>query len=398
MRAVLIALLAGAVAMAPALGAEPHDSKDSTGITALLKRWEDGITQKNIDLLFSCLSEEIVYVEPVQRTHGTDAHVLTGQGLRDSFQASLGRPVTDNLEVIVIDATDAFSLRQDGDVAQLLLTQALRVQTTRGKPSRIGSIDRFYTGVRYEQGRWTFDFMFPRFVDSRVVVTGVEPKSQADKLGVRVGDIVANSLMMSIVTSEQLIWRSEMFYDQPADRPLRLLVRRGQQLLPFIFCPGPTGLKTRNCLEGHLGTETLTGEAARDHPATATIEKYHAALKEANGEGIVAALCPAGFIFYHGLPSVRTQTVLSHVHAATTLPEELQRISSQLRLESLHVSDIRLIIHCNVGLASWRLRVETKTGQTRMEDVVVCLVMFDQQWSIVGMPWQVQHRLGVDIE
>jgi hypothetical protein len=84
--------------------------------------------------------------------------------------------------------------------------------------------------------------------------------------------------------------------------------------------------------------------------------------------------------------------------AATTLPEELQRISSQLRLESLHVSDIRLIIHCNVGLASWRLRVETKTGQTRMEDVVVCLVMFDQQWSIVGMPWQVQHRLGVDIE
>ena len=211
------------------------------------------------------------------------------------------------------------------------------------------------------------------------------------------GDIVSHSLMMSIITSEQLVWRSKMFTDQP-DRPMRLLVRRGHQLLPFIFVPGPMGLKTRNCFEGDLATETLTGQIARKHPATATIERYHAALKEADTEAIVATLCPAGFIFYHGLPSVRTPTVLSHVHAATALPEELQRISSQYRLDTLHVSDIRLIIHGNVGLAGWRTRVETTEGQSHMEEVVVCLVMRDQQWSIAGKPWQAQHRLGVDLE
>jgi hypothetical protein len=264
----VIFLIAAAVATVPARGAEPRDSKDSTGITALLKRWEDGITWKDSGLLFSCLSDEIVYVEPVQRTDGPDAHVLTSQGLRDSLDASLGRPITKNLELVVIDGTDAFSLRQDGNVAELLLTQALRVQTSRGRPSRIGSIDRFYAGVRYEQGRWKFDFMFPCFADSRVVVTDIEPKSQADKLGVREGDMVTNSLMMPIITSEQLSWRSRMFYDEPGDRPLRLLVRRGHKLLPFIFRPGPTGLKTRNCLEGNLATETFAGEATRGREAS----------------------------------------------------------------------------------------------------------------------------------
>lgn len=398
MRAFVIAFLAGATVTAPALRAHPGDSKDSVGITALLKRWEDGITKKNVDLLFSCLSEEIVYVEPVERTDGMDAQVLTSQELRDSFTASLGRAVTDNLEVIVIDGTDAFSLRQDGDVAELRLTQALRVQKTRERPSRIGSIDRFYTGVRHDHERWKFDFMFPRFVDSRVVVTEVEPNSQADRLGIRAGDIVANSLMMSIITSEQLIWRSEMFYGQPADRPLRLLVRRGHQLLPFIFHPGPWGLKTTNCLEGNLSTETLIGEAARNHPAVATIVKYHAALKEADAEGIVAALCPAGFIFHHGLPSARTRTVLSHLDVATTVPEEMQRISQQLRLSSLHHSDLRLIIHGSVGLAGWNVEVETTKGETQSEKVVVCIARLEQQWRIVGMPWQDQHRLGVDLE
>jgi hypothetical protein len=130
----------------------------------------------------------------------------------------------------------------------------------------------------------------------------------------------------------------------------------------------------------------------------ATIERYHAALKEADGKGIVASLCPTGFIFYHGLPSVRGQTVLSHVRAATTLPEELKRISSRIRLESLQISDIRFIIHGNVGLAGWHVSVETATGKTRTEDVVVCLAMLNGQWSIVGMPWQDQHRLGVDLD
>jgi hypothetical protein len=66
----LTALLASAVVTAPTRGAEPGDAKDSTGIAALLKRWEDGITKKNTDLLFSSLSEEIVYVEPAHRTEG----------------------------------------------------------------------------------------------------------------------------------------------------------------------------------------------------------------------------------------------------------------------------------------------------------------------------------------
>ena len=76
----------------------------------------------------------------------------------------------------------------------------------------------------------------------------------------------------------------------------------------------------------------------------------------------------------------------------------MDRISSQLRLESLHVSDIRLIVHGNVGLAGWRARVETAAGRARTEDVVVCLAMLDQQWSIVGTPSQDQHRLGVDLD
>ena len=74
---VLILLFAWAAATDAALGAEPADAKNSIGITALLERWEDGITQKNVDLLFSCLSDDVVYVEPA---HRTQQHVLIRRG------------------------------------------------------------------------------------------------------------------------------------------------------------------------------------------------------------------------------------------------------------------------------------------------------------------------------
>jgi ketosteroid isomerase-like protein len=124
------------------------------------------------------------------------------------------------------------------------------------------------------------------------------------------------------------------------------------------------------------------------------IARYHRALQRRDVAGVTATLCPEGFVFCHGLPSAPRECVVTSRNSRETVPQELKSLEMRARLETIDVSDIRLIVYGDLALAGWRVSALTPDGDSLSYDVVACLVGNDDRWTIVGMPWQHQHVLG----
>jgi hypothetical protein len=373
-----------------------QDPKNNHGVNAMLERMERGFSIKNLEKVFYCLSDDAILVEPPERSLGLESQVLSGEQLRSAIKHSLTSPLMEGTELIAIDGTGGFTLRLNENIADMILTNAIRVSSVRGKPARIGFVERRFVVARYEEGIWKICYLFPCFVKSRVVVTEVTPGSQAELLGIEKGDIITHHLLMPIFDSDQLLWRAKMFYNDSPHKKFRVLVRRGNHLLPFHFGPGKMGIETQNFFEGQVDTITLAGKSVAEHPAFKIIKDYHNALKKADSTGIISAFCSKGFIFCYGLPSERTQSVITANNAVTKIPEELKMLEKHVNLETLNISGIRLIVYGNLALGGWRVSMLTKNGESACRDVVVCLCRNDGRWSIVGMPWQNQHMLGLN--
>jgi len=75
----------------------------------------------------------------------------------------------------MIDGTGLFTLRQEGDAADLLLTSAMRVTSVRDVAGHDRWCDRRFRGGRVREGSLAHRPELPCFVESRVVVTEVGP-------------------------------------------------------------------------------------------------------------------------------------------------------------------------------------------------------------------------------
>jgi len=186
-----------------------------------------------------------------------------------------------------------------------------------------------------------------------------------------------------------------MFYGEPPERQLRVLVRRDNRLLPLIFKPGEMGVRAQSRFEGRTDTVTLTGAQAQGHPAAKTIAGYHDALRRRDAAGVMATLCPDGFVLGRGLPSAPSKCVITNRNATEKLPQELKSLETRVKPETLDMSDVRLIIYGDLALAGWHVSARTPDGNAVTGDVVVCLVGNEDRWAIVGMPWQHEHVLGL---
>ncbi|MCY2954475.1 MAG: hypothetical protein NTU53_21300 [Planctomycetota bacterium] len=372
----------------------PVDPKTAVGVDGLVRRLERALNDKDRETLLSCFAKDAILVDPPEKgVRGSQ--VFRQKSLESLLQLTLSHRTTEAAEYVMIDGTGVFTLRQDEDVADLLLTSAIRVKSVRDIPTTVGWCDRRFAGTVFENQRWRMCFSFPCFVESRVVVTEVSPGTQAARLGMRKGDVITHHLHMPIFDSEQLVWRARMFYDEPPERQLRVLVRRDNRLVPLVFGPGEMGVKTQSRFEGRVDTITLMGVQAEGHPVAKTIARYHRALQRRDSAGVIATLCPDGFVFCHGLPSAPTKCVITSRNATEMVPQELESLEMRVKLETINVSDIRMIIYGDLALAGWHVSARTLNGDTVYSDVVACLVGNEDRWTIVGMPWQHNHVLGL---
>lgn len=369
------------------------DPPTPVGVNALLRRMERALANKDEGLFRSCFARDAVLVDPPEK--GTSgSQVFCHESLQSLLHMTLTHPSMEVAEYLAIDGTGGFTLRQDDQAADLLLTSAIRVNSVRDVPATVGWTDRRFVGTVFANDQWQLLFSFPCFVESRVVVTEVAPGTQAERLGMRVGDVITHHLQMAIFDSEQLVWRVKMFDDDPPDRQLRVLVRRENRLIPLVFVPGELGIKTRNHFEGRVDTITLAQEQAQEHPITDMIGRYHEAVRHGDVERAMTALCPEGFAFCHGLPSIPTKTVITAPNTADAVARELELLATRIRPETMEVSDVRIILYGDLALAGWHVSARTPAGDSIDRDVVACLVGAGNRWCLVGMPWQDQHVLG----
>jgi ketosteroid isomerase-like protein len=372
----------------------PADPKSAAGVNGLVRRLECALNDKDRETLLSCFAEDAILVDPPEMCVG-GSQVFSQKSLESLLLLTLSHKTTEAAEYVMIDGTGVFTLRQDDHVADLLLTSAIRVKSVRDIPTTIGWCDRRFMEAVFEDQRWQMCFSFPCFVESRVVVTEVLPGTHAARLGMRKGDVITHHLHMAIFDSEQLVWRAKMFYGEPPERQFRVLVRRENHLLPLLFGPGEMGVKTQNRFEGRVDTITLTGVQAEEHSIAQAIRRYHRTLQRRDAEGVMATFCPDGFVFCHGLPSAPTKCMITSRNAIETVPQEMGLLEKQVRLETIDISDIRMIIYGDLSLAGWHVSGRTPGGDSVNRDMVACLIGKEGEWTFVGMPWQNNHVLGL---
>jgi hypothetical protein len=155
------------------------------------------------------------------------------------------------------------------------------------------------------------------------------------------------------------------------------------------------GVTTGNCLEGRPGTRTLRGVDAREHPAGQMVEQYLEGLRNADAAQLTAALCRDGYHFPRGLPGNDVGDPITYANPARHLSRALSRLQEQWDFSSLSFSDVRLIIHADLALGGWHMRVETRNNGPLDRHVVVVLVRTNAGWGMVATPWQDDHVLGL---
>ncbi len=219
-------------ASAERASSDPHDS---SGIALMLGRLENSFNKKDLPGILSCFSDDAVTVFPIEHEDP-----VVGRRQFESFLAAgLQHPENEVAERLFIDATGDFTLHQNGDVAAMVLTHAVRVPSVRGTPAVIGFVSKDFATVCYKNGHWQICFMFPCFAESNAVVAEVVPGGQAENLGIRPGDVITHHLRMPILSAEQLAWRCKMFEGGPQTRScVCYFAEMGK------FSPGPFALGT----------------------------------------------------------------------------------------------------------------------------------------------------------
>jgi hypothetical protein len=108
----------------------------------------------------------------------------------------------------------------------------------------------------------------------------------------------------------------------------------------------------------------------------------------------LATLSAEGFVFCQGLPSVPSSAVVTQRNAAQVIARELAELATRVQPATIAITDPRLIAYGDLALAGWHVSARAADGGGCESDVVVCMIGSDEQWRIVGMPWQNGHVLG----
>ena len=257
------------------------DSPSHRGVGRLLDRIESAWAERDAD----ALSEQLLPKDALFIAAGKaekDVRVVDGPGrVREAERAWKDGVLT-----------RTFADRSIGVLADTAVIRCVRTDRHRDGPPTAAR--RLAVAV-YRDGRWRLCFSMPLFARTLVQVGDVMEGSQADKLGVRPGDVVTSYGGEPVTGVADLVRRVRAAARGEAGDKLALTVRRGDRAIDFPVRRGQIGVYLVEHLVPLPGAE-LVGEGA-EHPARAVIDAHLDAVRRRDASRALRHVCPNGFLF-----------------------------------------------------------------------------------------------------
>ncbi len=278
-----------------------------------------------------------------------------------------------------------------GDIAWMRLTVAYR------GPDRLYRTGRLLALALRRNGKWKWSFSMPLFVRNVWVVADVSPGSQAERLGIKAGDVIGPCGTGAVCDDDALARWAEAGNENETQKTMPLVVIRGNEYLRFEVPPGDLGVRLEDRLLPADGAVLV--EAHEDHPIRQRLRERLDAVKANNLESALDHhLCPDGYFSLEpvesGPPRVTTRSNLRQRWA-----EEVPVLRETFDISTFKLEHIRLIVDGDVALVSSRVRgVRRGQGEKRV-DAPMRLEVFvrqhDHWWLAAILPKTTQ--IGLDV-
>lgn len=248
-----------------------------------------------------------------------------------------------------------------------------------------GSIERSFLLVKRVGKEWQVCFAFPCFATPRLVVTRVVPGSQAAHLGVRKGDVIERYAGQDVCDATDLVNLARDHASDAKGTQLALvLVRAGRRV--FLQClPGPIGVEVHTHLQGDPGTETFVGSQAGEHAATDAIRTLYSAIREQSVEKVLASASEAGFCGFHVPSPDKPSVQLNEENLEDYAAKDLKAIAKAVKIDSVAVSQFRLVVRGNMAVVSYVTSLETSAGKDLTVPTLACLLKTDDRWGLAAV-------------
>ena len=242
--------------------ARPDDIAD---INAFLDRVEAIYVAHDVGRLAECLSENFVAVLDLPNwTQG--ARVLNKDGILLFTDQAFTKGTAQQVHL--------FTQRTIKMAGGLPLAFLRTVSSDKWPDGRITLSNEFRILIR-EGDAWRMLLAVPCFFEPAAMVTEVFPSSQAERLGLRAGDLVAEFDGEKMASHDQLVDAIKRRSPEPADVKKPVKIKRGAEELTLQALPGQWGVKLETRLFPAAGA-TMIG-ADQPHPvkdAKTAIEWY----------------------------------------------------------------------------------------------------------------------------
>jgi C-terminal peptidase prc len=376
---VLVAWTCAAV-LSPPTAVQADDVEE---VHKLLDRIEQAWDRQDIEVYRQCLYEDVLTIRSVLNGLEEGAWVFNKEegveriaglwkraGLKRRF---VGRDIS-----------------VQGDVAWMRVTVADRAT------GRRYATGEFLALALRRDGAWKMCFSMPLFVRTGVVVTEVSPGSQAERLGVKAGDVVSFWGTGPVTDSASLGRRVKKYAEDESGKGKPLVVIRGNEYLRFEVVPGELGVR----LEDRLlpKDDAVLLEARQPHPIREVVETQLAAAKADDEEGWYEHLCPEGYLSVERRES-GPSVVTTRNNFREKWEEDLSQLHEEFDLSTAELHDVRLIVAGDVALMSSRVKlVRRDEDRSRIDGrraIQVFVRKHDRWWLTAILPKRIE--IGLDV-
>ena len=393
MRHLLGWLCVGALVCSSATAADraaPGDSRDRNGVTAMLKRLDKAMADRDAAGALENFSDQGVMLAAPQVIHPDGAMFITKKDLQKMVAGSIAGgdrgTGTRFVDVTYLPSWPA-------DMAYMIVTRA------RLRPDLRGTVDRHIITAHHEGGRWRICALFPCFMTLRVVADKVEAGGLAAAAGLKAGDIALRYGGRPVRHGE-----FDELAEQVAQDPrfaagsVPVEIRRGKDRLVIKVPIDNSGVEVITRAEGDVDTVTLTGRPAGQHPAAKVVADYYAALTRGSAEGVAAAYCPGGFALFCPVKGDWSEmTIIHRGNAEALVPTFVQAVAKAFKPNTIKMGSVDLIVRGNAAVLGCRVTGQLAAGSAPTDAYDMWLMIkYKGKWGIVGFVPPMKVRLGLD--
>ena len=229
----------------------------------------------------------------------------------------------------------------NGDVAWMQHTVAMKVK---GRPDQIAPVTNI--ALRREGG-WRMCFSMPRLARTVVLVTEVSAGSQAERWGVKPGDIIHTYGGEPVADSDALA--QAMSAGGQVVQKAPLVVIRGNERLRLEPAPGDPGMRFEDRLLP-TGNAVLL-DAQEPHAVKKIPHAELEAFKRGSVDQWLEHLAPRGYLSIEPVPS-GFPIITTLENARERWAQEVPQLEEAFEVSSFRLENIRAIVGGDVALVS----------------------------------------------